>query len=284
MNEQPQTWHYGLCARYWAEHNTADGAEIENLQRRIEHYGQPVLDAGCGTGRLLIPLLKAGLDIDGCDVSGDMVSLCRLACENEGLSPNLYEQALHELDLPRTYLTIFVSGAFGIGVSREQDFLALQRFYQHLDPGGVLLLDREMPYANAREWQLWPKKNRNHLPEPWPDTMGKAPAGSARRNQWVGNGHFVGTDYELYLRVVAFNPLEQCVTRQMRTVLWRNGKVIEEEEYTLTENYYFRNELRQMLEAAGFQIEAIHNDEKVETTAENDSILFLARKPSELGA
>jgi 2-polyprenyl-3-methyl-5-hydroxy-6-metoxy-1,4-benzoquinol methylase len=34
-----------------------------------------VLDVACGSGRLLLPLLRAGIDIDGCDISGDMLKM-----------------------------------------------------------------------------------------------------------------------------------------------------------------------------------------------------------------
>ena len=34
------------------------------------------LDVACGTGRLLIPYVADGLDVDGCDVSPDMIALC----------------------------------------------------------------------------------------------------------------------------------------------------------------------------------------------------------------
>src|SRR3990172_7425717 len=265
MSDRPQTWHYGLVARHWAEHNT-DGPEIDYFQKQVERYGQPALDAGCGTGRLLIPFLRAGLDVDGCDVSPDMLTLCQEKAENEGLQANLYQQALHELDLPRTYQTLVVCGAFGIGVSRQQDFVALQRFYQHLQPGGVLLLDNYLPYRDAKELQLWRKEMRDQLPEPWRDTIGKKPPED-------------GSDYELHSRVVALDPLEQQLTRQMRTILWRDGQVIAEEEYILCENLYFRNELRQMLEQAGFMIETIQGEyREVEATAEHEIIVFIARK------
>ncbi len=265
MNDRPQTWHYGLVARYWAEHNTA-GPEIGYFQKQIVRHGQPALDAGCGTGRLLIPFLRAGLDVDGCDVSPDMLALCREKAEREGLRPNLYRQALHELDLPRTYQTIVVCGAFGIGVSRQQDFMALQRFYQHLKPGGLLLLDHHLPYGDAREWKLWRNESWAKLPEPWPDSIGKTPPDD-------------GSDYELHHRPAALDPLEQRITRQMRTVLWREGQLVADEEYTLTENLYFRNELRQMLEQAGYEIEAIQgNYTETEATAEHDVIVFRARK------
>ncbi|HLF75803.1 MAG TPA: class I SAM-dependent methyltransferase [Anaerolineales bacterium] len=265
MNDKPQTWHYGLVARHWAEHNTG-GPEIAYFQKLVEHYGQPALDAGCGTGRLLIPFLWAGLDVDGCDVSPDMLSWCQRNAERQGLKPRLYQQALHELELPRSYQTIVVCGALGIGVSRQQDFLALQRFHKLIQPGGVLLLDHHLPYGDEREWRLWRKEARKQLPEPWPDTLGRQPPED-------------GSEYQLYGRVFAFDPLEQRLTRQMRTLLWRDGQVVAEEEYLLYENLYFYHELRQMLEQAGFEIEAVRGEYgDSEAAADDEIVVFIARK------
>src|SRR5207253_8319174 len=131
-----QTWHYGLIAKWWAEFNDDFRPhEIPYFQRYIERDGQPALDVACGTGRLLLPYLRAGLDVDGCDVSGDMIALCREKAEREGLSPNLWAQPMHALEPPRTYRTIYVCGAFGLGSTREQDFESLRRFRECLEPG-----------------------------------------------------------------------------------------------------------------------------------------------------
>ena len=182
------------------------------------------------------------------------------------LAAVLYQQTLHELDLPRTYQSIVVCGALGIGVSRPHDLLALQRFYEHLNPGGVLLLDNHLPYGYPTQWPLWQKELRKHLPEPWPDSIGKTPPDN-------------GSGYELHSRMVALHPLEQRLTLQMRTVSWRDGQHVAEEEYTLTENLYFCNELRQMLEQAGFEIEAVQGDyTEAEATSEHNVIVFIARK------
>ena len=267
MKEQPQTWHYGLVARYWAEQVT-DGPEIAYFQGLIESNGHPALDAGCGTGRLLIPFLGAGLDVDGVDVSPDMLSLCREKAEAQGLQPRLYQQALHELDLPRTYETIVACGALGIGVNRQQDILALRRFHHHLNPGGLLLINLHLPYGNAGDWQLWLKEKRDQLPRPWPNTMGKIQPDD-------------GSDLELHHRTIAFDPLEQCVTRQIHMGLWREGQCVAEEEYTLTDNMYFRSEFQQMLEIAGFKVEAIEGAyTEDEATADDDILVFIARKHS----
>jgi SAM-dependent methyltransferase len=131
---RPQTWHYGLIAKWWSEFNVDFRPhEIPYFQRHIERNGQPALDVACGTGRLLLPYLRAGLDVDGCDVSADMIELCREKATREGLSPTLFVQPMHELDPPRRYKAIFICGAFGLGSTREQDFEALRRFHEYFE-------------------------------------------------------------------------------------------------------------------------------------------------------
>src|SRR5207253_8772778 len=83
MSEHPQTWHYGLVAQWWAEFNVASPEELACYRAVIERDGQPALDLACGTGRLLLPLLQAGLDVDGCDLSPDMLALCRQRAAGE---------------------------------------------------------------------------------------------------------------------------------------------------------------------------------------------------------
>src|ERR1051325_4801737 len=114
-----QTWHYGLVATWWDEVNQG-GPEIDYFRRFVEG-GQPALDVACGTGRLLLPYLRAGLDVDGTDISPDMLALCRDKAAREGFSPNLYQQAMHELDLPRKYKTIYLCGSFGLGGDHKWD-------------------------------------------------------------------------------------------------------------------------------------------------------------------
>jgi SAM-dependent methyltransferase len=265
MTEKPQTWHYGLVAQWWAEFNT-EGPEIAYHQKLIERYGQPALDVACGAGRLLLPYLRAGLDVDGCDISPDMLALCRQKAEREGLSPRLYEQAMHELDLPRTYRTIFVCGSFGLGGDRQRDLEALRRFYQHLAPGGVLVLENYLAYRDPNEWQYWVKEKRQQLPEPWPEW------GKRRRAS-------DGTDYALCSRILSIDPLEQTLTLQIRAGQWREGRLITEEEGTLTVQQYFRNELLMMLEQVGFGDITVQGDfTEAEAAADSDVLVFIARK------
>lgn len=265
MSKTPQTWHYGLVAQWWAEFNQA-GPEIPYFQKLIERHGQPALDVACGAGRLLLPYLQAGLDVDGCDISSDMLALCRAKAEQKGPTPRLYAQAMHELDLPRQYKTLFVCGAFGIGGDRQQDVEALRRFYHYLEPGGVLALDSHVPYANAQTWQYWTPEKRRQLPKAWPTSGERKRAAD-------------GSEYELRLRIAEVDPLEQLLTLQIRIERWQDKQRIAEEENTLKHRLYFKNELLLMLQQAGFTDIVIQGDyTEAAATAEHGVLVFIAKK------
>jgi SAM-dependent methyltransferase len=270
MTDQPQTWHYGLMARWWAEFVVEGGEDLAYFQRAVERYGQPALDLACGAGRLLIPMRQAGLDVDGCDISHDMIALCRERAERAGVTPALYVQAMHELDLPRTYRTIYMCGSFGIGGRREQDQEALRRCYQQLAPGGTLVFDVYLPYGDAEEWRYWRPEERGNLPLPWPE-----PGPTDRRRS--ANGE----ELERYFRLVDVDPLEQRITKQVRASLWREGKLVSQEERTILLNLYFRNEVLLFLELAGFRDVAVYRHGSEEPATSGDSaIVFAARKQS----
>ena len=85
-----------------------DTSQWEDRSRYLEfvaQYGQPGLIVGYGTGRLVLDYLEAGIDVDGVDVSPEMLALCRQEAERLGLNPALYQQGMEALALPRRYRT-----------------------------------------------------------------------------------------------------------------------------------------------------------------------------------
>jgi SAM-dependent methyltransferase len=142
----PSSWHHGLVAEYWATENL-DASELDLYRRYLRG---PILDAGCGTGRLLVPLRQEGFDVDGCDASADMIERCR------GRAPDatLWVSRLHELDPPRKYASIVCSGVLGLGSTRPQDVQALAKLHDALLPGGTLILvNDEAPFRwQPRDW------------------------------------------------------------------------------------------------------------------------------------
>jgi SAM-dependent methyltransferase len=139
-------------ADYWAVVNL-DAPELDLYRRYLR---SPILDAGCGAGRLLGPLRRQGFDIDGCDASTDMIERCRRLVPDA----TLWVSPLHELDPPRRYATIVCSGVLGLGSAREQDVQAIERLYDALLPGGTLVLDNEeRPFRwRVRGWNDRPKE------------------------------------------------------------------------------------------------------------------------------
>ena len=245
----PETWHHGLMAEWWALFNT-DGPEIEYFGGYVAK-GQPALDAGCGTGRLLVPWLRAGYDVDGCDTSADMIARCRERAAAEGLDPHLDVAPLHGMAPRRPYRTIVVCGVFGLGSSRAEDAEALRRLCGALDPGGLLLIDNELPYADADYWGLWPAAARVGLPEPEQDAGERVAAPD-------------GTERALRSRVMALDPLDQSIVLEMRADKWVNGEHVATERHQLSMRFYLHQEMLDMLERAGFEVVDVHGDHRHE--------------------
>ncbi len=264
------TWHHGLIARWWAEFNHGEPDELAYYEAAIRRYGEPALDLGCGTGRILLPLVAAGLDVDGVDVSADMIAHARTGAELADASPGLFVQAGHELDLPRRYRTIYVCGVFGIGGRRDLDLETLHRAYAHLEPGGALVLWHEFPYAGVSpdRWSVWLEGRRQGLPRDWHD--------AADRQRLAD-----GDEIELDTRLFAFDPSTQCQELEIRARLWHEGAMVREETRRLSENLYFNQEILLVLGEAGFgdvSVEAAYEGRPA--TSDDETVVFIARKPA----
>jgi SAM-dependent methyltransferase len=121
-----------------------------------ERAGGPILEPMCGSGRYLIPLLERGVDINGVDASPDMLRACREKCAAKGLSPRLYQQYLHEMEVPRAYALVFIPAAsFGLIVDDEEVKASLQRIYDAMLPGAKLVLEIETPVNRPKDFGVW---------------------------------------------------------------------------------------------------------------------------------
>ena len=254
MSEPRGTWHYGLIARWWAEFNFAEPRELDFFRAAIKRFGEPVLDLGCGTGRILLPLLEEGFDVEGVDVSPDMIAEARRLAKARGLEPRLAVQPMQELAPGRRYRTIYACGAFGIGTTPDQDRETLRRVHAALEEGGAFVItDHDLPR---------PRQPRAEWPE----------RGERRRLA-------DGDELELIGRLAAAEGSPQRLTQQIRARLWHNGELRTEEEGRLTETDYSVEELEPMLHDAGFgAVRAVANYTDRDPNPEDQMVSFVARR------
>lgn len=137
-----------LCTAFYdADKPSAPYDAVSYYLHRARQASGPVLEPMCGSGRYLLPLMRAGVDIDGVDAAPAMLQACRQHALLESLQPTLYLQALEEPTLPRKYVLAFVpSGSIGL-LAEPALRAALCRLRQHLEPGASLLIELQDPSA-----------------------------------------------------------------------------------------------------------------------------------------
>ncbi len=108
--------------------------------------GGPVLEVGCGTGRVLLDTARAGVEIVGLDASTEMLRICRREVQKESESVRaLVELALADMrdfDLSRRFRLItipFRPFQHLLTVADQEACLAC--LYRHLEGEGQLILD-----------------------------------------------------------------------------------------------------------------------------------------------
>ena len=105
----------------------------------------PVLECGCGTGLIFLPLRAAGLDIYGFDVSQAMLNTLKFKAEAQGLvdmDSRLSIQDLESFRYGKIFDAITIpSNTFSMLTTQDAQIKALKNIHAHLARHGNLFLD-----------------------------------------------------------------------------------------------------------------------------------------------
>lgn len=137
-------------ARYYDLDLAGDSEDIDFYLALAGHGGQKVLELGCGTGRLAIPIAQAGNEVVGVDNDPHMLERARTAWAAAsgpvGSSLELLEADLLTLDLARRFdLVVLGLNMLPALAGREAQAAALGVAARHLAPRGRLTLDVGLP-------------------------------------------------------------------------------------------------------------------------------------------
>ncbi len=135
---------YGpLCTEFYdLDKPEAPADAVAFYSRRAADVGGPVLEPMCGSGRFLLPMMRAGIDVHGVDAAAAMLKACRAQALLQGLEAHLYLQSIEAMSLPLRYRMAFIpSGSICLVGSDASLRSALKSLKRYLEPGAPLLLE-----------------------------------------------------------------------------------------------------------------------------------------------
>ena len=138
---------YAVLARYYdALHRelTDDVPLVLALATQAEG---DILELGCGTGRLMQPLLSAGFAVTGVDNSAEMLAIARSNANNR--LATLIQANMTSFEVSNTFSLIIISYNTLMHLNQTQVAATFKQVKQHLAPNGRLFIDVENPFAVA---------------------------------------------------------------------------------------------------------------------------------------
>ncbi len=215
----------------------------------------PVLEVACGTGRVLLPCLQAGIDIEGLDLFESMLARLQAKAAALDLSPALHHSDMSDFSLSRRYALITIPfNAFIHNMSQEAQIGCLSCCRSHLNPGGRLVFDTAFP---SLEWI------------------------GASQNERVLEGEIPHPNTGLPMRMYdtrRFDRVEQIqYSLNELELLAADGSIGKTYRSQSSARYIFKNEMELLLRVAGFQRWEIYGDfDGRPLTNENDAMIVSA--------
>jgi SAM-dependent methyltransferase len=223
--------------------------------------GGRILELACGSGRVLLPLARAGHTVVGVDGSPPMLALARAKLQRE---PELHSRArLVHADI-RTFdvldhapfdVAILAVKSFAYLIERADQLACLQRIAEHLRPGGLLSIDFLHPRP---EWLSTAAGSMRD------DLVQQSSGVTVSRVESV-----VSTDLARQVRVI----------RSAYEIIDDRGVVVAKRFVEWPYRYTYRFEAEHLLERAGFEIQAVYSGYAREPiTSAASTLVFLARR------
>jgi SAM-dependent methyltransferase len=223
--------------------------------------GPRVLEIACGSGRVLVPLARAGFDVVGLDVSPHMLALAqaKLDTVTTAHTARLIQADMREFRLDRAEfdLAIFAVKSFAYLTEPADQLRCLQSIQAHLRPGGLLAIDFMHPLP---EWvAAAPGSLRDDLLQRVPErgvTVSRVESA-------------VSTDLARQVRII----------RSAYEIVDDHGSVVAKRFVEWPYRWTYRFEAEHLLARAGFTVEAVHGGYQREPfTSSSPAMVFLARK------
>jgi SAM-dependent methyltransferase len=122
-----------------------DGSEVELMAAFLKKHPGPALEIGSGSGRLMFPLVQMGLDVEGLELSRDMLELGTSRARKLGIQPVVHEGDMSRWNDGRKFSSL-LAPAFTLQLASDPA-ATLRHWHGLLADGGGLYLTVFMPYA-----------------------------------------------------------------------------------------------------------------------------------------
>lgn len=127
--------------------------ELRFYSQELASCTGPVLEVACGTGMILLPLIKQGIDIYGFDLSEQMLHQLFTKAKSQNLPDvqrRVTQQNMIDFRIDAEFESIFIPARSFLHLATQEDQLAcLRNIHRHLRDDGTFMLNIFTPSLSA---------------------------------------------------------------------------------------------------------------------------------------
>lgn len=140
---------YQKAAKYYDLIHQNHTGDIGLFTKLAEENGGPILDIGCGSGRLMIPIAQSGVKVVGIDNSADMINVAQAQIETAKVDVMLVEQDILAWQTEQQFKLILIGMNTLMEFSNQTVLDLLKTAAKLLDANGKIIIDVIQPFIMA---------------------------------------------------------------------------------------------------------------------------------------
>ena len=140
---------YQVAAKYYDLIHQAHTGDIELFVKMAQQTSGAVLDIGSGSGRLMIPIAEAGIEVVGIDNSAEMYAVGQKRLAEEGVSALLYKQDILTWVSSQRFDLILIGMNTLMEFDHQTVLSLLQAAAKLLTQQGRIIIDVIQPFMMA---------------------------------------------------------------------------------------------------------------------------------------
>ena len=255
--EEPVHDPYASIAKLYEAEHQQWLEDIEMYRALSARAGSPVLELGCGSGRVILPLAEDAYEAHGIDICEPLLRIAAEKAKRKGIPVLLTQKDMRAFSSPSKFRLVFCALDSLLHLPQYEDLLSmLTSAFNALVPGGFFALD---------------------VVNPTPDLLAQGDGLVRRQSSFIGPSginvtHFVAWDIDPNIQTIKSHHFYDWIS---------SNDQMNRRTASICLRYWTKDQIKEALNATGFTSPELYGSVQLDTfELDSERMIFVTTRPT----